>query len=251
MELSPEKKMAIQALALGNMAQQSAADFVSSMRFIFREIQLVDKSLGRSFQSATKKIRKKDPSISNENLFEKIIRQKSMMAKLIKRQRKKEIFYQLLILQISAWMKSCYKMHSSTLADRSGKTPDKWAKKFLEVGPRYQKLPWAESMSIASNYVRHKEEWHFDSITVDSQTKKFSRRKNIIESLDGDLPKKNAGYLLKLGVSEEVLFGSFFEASTEILELIQSLDSKDLEENCKNWLVALNKYVEKELWKLI
>ncbi len=95
------------------------------------------------------------------------------------------------------------------------------------------------------------EEWHFDSITVDSQTKKFSRRKNIIESLDGDLPKKNAGYLLKLGVSEEVLFGSFFEASTEILELIQSLDSKDLEENCKNWLVALNKYVEKELWKLI
>lgn len=250
-ELRPETKMAIQALVLGSKSQEKAAEFVSSMNFAFREIKKIDQAMAANYRAVAKRIHKKEPHLSPEELYEKSFRHKPLMIKFIKNERKKSIFYQLLILQISGWLKSCCKMHSSTLAKHSRTKPHKWVEKFLEVGPRHRNLPWANTMSIASNYVRHKEEWHFNTIELDPQTKGIRRRKNIIDTLEEDLPKKNARYLLKFGVSEDILFGSFHDATSEILELAKSDEAETLKANCEAWLKALNAFAQKELFKLI
>lgn len=250
MTLKPETKMAIQAMVLGNYSQESGAQFVSSISFVFRELKKLEKSMQRSYQTAVRKVLKVNPELKSDEVYDRILRQKSFMILFFKNENKRARYYQFMALQISNWMKSSYKMHAKTLAKYSGKPAHKWAEKFQEIGPRHQKLPWAQSIIVASNYVRHKEEWHFNSIEIDD-TGKLRTKKNIINTLEGDLPKKNAKYLLNLGVTENILFGSIKDATGEILELCTSAESSDLKANCDAWLKAVNTYVKKELFKLI
>lgn len=251
MELSPEKKMAIQALVLGSRSQESAAQFVLSMGFIFREIKKIDQSMRKSYQVASRRVQRKEPNLSDDEVYQKVISQKPFMVRFLKSERKKVVFFETLILQLSGWIKSSYKMHAKTLARYSKNTPSHWAEKFLEIGPKYRKLAWAQSVNVASNYVRHKEEWHFNSVEIDPQTRKLKTRKNIIKTLEGGRPRRTAQYLISLGVSETILFGAIHDASNEILNLIESNESAPLKENCENWLSSLNDYAKTSLYKLI
>lgn len=242
--------MAIQSLVLGSRNQERAALFVASMRFVFREVRKLDHAFKASYQVTARRVQLKNPDLNADQVYEMAFRHKPLMVRFLRNEKKKAIFHELLILQISGWMKSCVKIHSRTLGKYSKREPSKWVEKFLEVGPRHSKLPWAQALDIASNYARHKEEWYFEPIEVDSATKQIRTRKNIIETLQGDKPKKNARYLLKLGVAEDSLFGSV-GASTEILELTGSDSVVGLSTNCEAWLKALNAFAEKELFKLI
>ncbi|MBX2996299.1 MAG: hypothetical protein KF681_15850 [Bdellovibrionaceae bacterium] len=251
MALRPETQLAIQALVLGKKSQESAAQFVKSMAFVFREIKKIDQAMTKGYRVAAKRVLKKEPDLNDDEVYQKVFRRKPFMVRFIKSENKKAMFYHFLILQVSGWIKSSYAMHSRTLARHSRKQPHKWAEEFRKVGPQFNDLPWAESINIASNYVRHKEEWHFNTIEIDPVTRELRTRQNIIDTLEGDLPKKNARYLLRLGVTEDVLFGSFRDAGAETLEIIESADAASLKKNCEEWLAALNDYAQTELFSRI
>ncbi|MGE3975704.1 MAG: hypothetical protein AB7F59_14350 [Bdellovibrionales bacterium] len=247
MTFNPEQRLIIHELWLNKQTQRSAEEFVSSIAFIFREVEKIERSKKRPFLMAAKRVSKKNPTLSNKELFSESFRDQKFLLKFTESEERKDILYQLLIIQISRWLQKCCKLHVNSLSNRLGRDHKKWADKLLKIGPKQKNKFWAETIVIASNYVRHKEEWNFNILENDNLGNGVRRRENIVETIDHNLAKQNAKYLISLGVTQCALFGSFQDANAQILQLVSSDTITSLQANCEAWLQAVNTYVEYKL----
>lgn len=247
--LNQKQQLAIQGLVLTTF-QSKVTGIVKDIDFLFKGIKRLEGGFQNRLKLEIKKMKQHTPGLTNEEYFQMLSSNKKVMVDIIEFKRKEAIYAQCIILQISGWIKSVFKEKVKLLSQYSKKSKLAWIDIVYKLGPQYGTKFWAASVEIASNYVRHKDEWHYNCYDFD-KNKKMVTRKNILGTMKQGKPRKNAQFLVDLGIPQKEIFGIGNDASLAILKIISSDTLKGLRDNCQKWLDALNSFTSLEMNKII
>lgn len=244
-------KLAIRKLVLTTYQQESANEFTREIRSLFTEARRVERDSRQIVLDEVRRLRVGNPTLSRDNLFALAIQKKRVMTHLLRWKRRQSVFYQCILLQVSGWLKSCYSSRSRLLAEYSNKTEGNWVGEFRKLGPKFGTSNWADAVEVAANYVRHKDEWRFKTHTFDKHLGRLVAVQDIIGTMPTGRERKNAQFLINLGVSQTELFGFGNDACGVALKLIGSNSADGLKRNCEKWLQSLDAFTEREFRQLI
>lgn len=239
-EITTKRERALFGLALNNQTTPQPSETLRKIGFLFQGSARIQRETSKQYLNLYATIQSSNPSLTHDEIVEEVFKNKKVLSRILQDRSIRSIYCQCIILFVSKWMKGVIKKSHDTIQRYAGKKYSfkVWEEGLLGIGPKFKRNTWANAMIVASNYVRHFEEWEYDTIEKTGPNSKDIKikRKNFLKSLKGEKARKNVQVLIDTGVKEGELFGFISAGPVAIMEAINSEKRESLLINCEAWL---------------